>query len=61
MTADEFATIIGEDVERYAPLFAENMKNLGALDMDFCNWINLFIAWMEWKPEDCSEYYGKRN
>jgi len=63
MDAKEFFLVIMHEINTNRDTFIKNMKNNGvAEEMDFCDWLDFFIRWMEWATdEDCEYAYGGRD
>ena len=56
MDAKEFIQDTYGDIEDIEDAF---IKNFQGKDMTYCEWVDIFIRWMEWSTkEDCEAFYG---
>lgn len=54
--ADKFINEMIADIEVCRPHFIGNFPNTS---LTYCEWMDIFVPWMEWSnPEDCEKYYG---
>ena len=60
MNAEQFLEQLLIEISISRQAFVSNMKNLGLEDKKFCEWVPLFLGWMELgTPEDCERHYGR--
>ena len=58
MIPEEFIILFQQEIETNKEAFISNMHNLNLEDKKFCEWVEIFIAWMELADEeDCEMYY----
>ena len=64
MKVEEFMEYFKQDIERDSGAFIRNMhqKPFGKdTDKTFCEWVEIFLAWMEYgNNTDCLRYYRHR-
>jgi len=61
MDAKEFISELELDIYSNKDSFVSNMKHMNLVDKSYCEWIEVFSAWMEWATkEDCNSMYGRR-
>jgi c-di-AMP phosphodiesterase-like protein len=63
MTPEEFISFFKKDIENNENAFINNMKHgyLYKTDHSYCEWVDVFISWMEWSNrEDCLRQYKRR-
>ena len=58
MNIQEFFDLLEKEIKSDKQAFINNTHNLHIHDKSFCEWIDLYIGWMEWgTDEDCEYYY----
>ena len=58
MKVEHFIRILEKEIVGNSPGFISNMYHLSIPEKTFCEWLEIFIAWMEWNMNDCLEFYG---
>ena len=57
-TPQEFISEMKLEITHNEISFIENMQHLEIKSRTFPEWIGIFVAWMEWLPEDYNRIYG---
>jgi len=59
MDINEFFIFLERTIKADKQAFINNMRLLDIHDKSFCEWISLYIRWMEWYTDyDCKHFYG---
>lgn len=62
MKVEEFIDELTSEIERDKKSFINNMNKFSMVNKTFVEWLEIFVAWMEWSSEeDYSHMYGWRS
>jgi hypothetical protein len=58
MTIEEFIAYLKKDFEEHVPIFVANLNETDLRPRSYCQWISLFVRWMEWgSVDDCENLH----
>lgn len=60
MNAKEFVIKLLFDIYNNSDSFIRNMNDHKESEHTFCEWVQIFSAWMEWNTDECKNFHGEK-